>query len=167
MSEDGRALHFFEKELDYLHASARSYDAKAQIASVGYLFTIGVVRIGFEERPGGWAWPGAPAAALELLVVVLPVVLFAFVLWPRYRFRVAALPTHRGAPRTITMSWFEGRGGREAAAEAKAVDWTAELGFEIEKLRELRNQKRSRFLLALTISFVSLAVLLARIAVLG
>jgi hypothetical protein len=34
-------------------------------------------------------------------------------------------------------------------------------------LRELRNQKRSRFLLALTVSFVSLAVLLARIAALG
>jgi hypothetical protein len=147
--------------------SARSYDAKAQIASVGYLLTIGVVRIGFEERPGGWAWPGAPAAAFGLLVVVLPVVLFAYVLWPRYRFRAKALPTHRIAPRTITMSWFEGRSGREVAAEANAVDWEAELGFEIEKLRELRNHKRSRFLFALTVSFVSFAVLLARIAVLG
>lgn len=73
---DGRVLRHLEKQLDYLHASARSYDTKAQIASVGYLLTVGVVRLGFEARPGGWAWPGAHAAAFGLLVVVLPVAFF-------------------------------------------------------------------------------------------
>ena len=52
MGQDGLALRYLEKQLDYLHVSARSYDAKAQIASVGYLLTVGVVRLGFEGRPG-------------------------------------------------------------------------------------------------------------------
>lgn len=83
MDEDRRAYRYLEKQLDYLHVSARSYDAKAQIASVGYLLTLGIIRLGFEARPGGWTPPSAVNAAFGLLVVVLPATLFALVLVPR------------------------------------------------------------------------------------
>ena len=66
MDEDERARHYLEKQLDYLHVSARSYDAKAQIASVGYLLTIGVIRLGFEAQPGEWAVPRALISAFGL-----------------------------------------------------------------------------------------------------
>ena len=164
MDEDERARHYLEKQLDYLHVSARSYDTKAQIAVVGYLLTLGVIRLGFEARPGGWEWPGTLAAAFGLLIVVIPATLFTFVLVPRYRFQLAALPSHREAPRTFTLSWFEGRSGAEIVAEARSADWMKELGFEIEKLRELRNEKRRRFMLAITVSSATLLTVLLRLA---
>ena len=39
-----------------------------------------------------------------------------------------------------------------------------ELGFEIEKLRELRNEKRRRFMLAITVSSATLLTVLLRLA---
>lgn len=77
---------------------------------------------------------------------------------------MAALPAHRPGPSTITLSWFEGRGGREIAAEAGAVDWPAELAFEIEELRELRDHKRRRLMVALAVSAGTMAALLVRVA---
>lgn len=62
------------------------------------------------------------------------------------------------------MSWFEGRSGQEIAAEAETVDWSAELAFEIEKLRELRDRKCRRFMVALAVSATTLAAMLVRIA---
>jgi hypothetical protein len=164
MDEDERARHYLEKELDYLHVAARSYDTKAQIASVGYLLTIGVVRLGFELQPGDWVAPGALATAFGLLIVMVPVALFALVLVPRHRFQLAALPTHCEMPRTLTLSWFEGRSAAEIVAEARTVDWVTELGFEIEKLRQLRDRKRGRFMVALMTCAVALLALLVRLA---
>ena len=83
MSGDGRALHFFEKELDYLHASARSYDAKAQIASVGWAraidgdtLVVGSIRVRLQgvaapeiaHQGQAEPEPGGPAAFLARLV---------------------------------------------------------------------------------------------------
>ena len=158
------SIYFLEKELDYLHVSARSYDGKAQIASVAYLLTFGVLRLWLEIRPGGMQWPGTGRAILGLLIVVMPVVLFALVLVRRYRFAVAPLAGHRELPRTFTMSWFEGRSGPEIVQEAPTVDWAAELAFEIEKLRELRDRKRQRFLVALAFAALSVVMLLLTIA---
>ena len=98
------------------------------------------------------------------MIVVIPATLFTFVLVPRYRFQLAALPSHREAPRTFTLSWFEGRSGAEIVAEARSADWMEELGFEIEKLRELRNEKRRRFMLAITVSSATLLTVLLRLA---
>ena len=45
------------------------------------------------------------------------------------------------------------------------VWWTVKgLGFEIEKLRELRNRKRQRFMVALTVSAATLMAMLVRLA---
>ncbi|MFO1038952.1 MAG: hypothetical protein U1E45_19090 [Geminicoccaceae bacterium] len=164
MDEDDRVRHRLEKQLDQLHLATRAFDTKAQIASVGYLLTLGVMRLGFEWRPGGWSWPGPLAAATALLVVALPVALFTFVLVPQRRYRLAALPTHREAPRTLTGSWFEGRTAAEIAAEAASVDWTRELAFEIEKVCLVRDTKRRRFMLALAACAVTIVTMLIRLA---
>ena len=108
--------------------------------------------------------PGALATAFGLLIVMVPVALFALVLVPRHRFQLAALPTHRDVPRTLTLSWFEGRSAAEIVAEARTVDWVTELGFEIEKLRQLRDRKRGRFMVALMACAAALLALLVRLA---
>lgn len=56
------AMRFVEKELDFLHASARFYDGKAQIASVAYLLNFGALRSG--SSSGLAACPGPAPRAL-------------------------------------------------------------------------------------------------------
>lgn len=164
MDEDDRVRHRLEKQLEQLLVATRAFDTKAQIASVGYLLTLGVMRLGFEWRPGGWSWPGPVAAAMALLLVALPVALFTYVLVPQRRLRLAALPTHRAPPRTLTGSWFEGRSAAEIAAEAREVDWTLELAFEIEKVRLVRDAKRRRLMLALLVCAGTVLLMLVRLA---
>ena len=142
------AIRHMERVIDAELASLRSYDTRAQIGSVAYLLVVGVLRFGAEFQPGGPVWRGYSTQGLILLVIVLPVLLFGWVLKPK-SLRGKKLPSHKTASRGSTTSWFDGRSAEEILNEIDGVDWRAEYAFEIEKILSIREQKRKRFLLAL------------------
>jgi hypothetical protein len=137
-----------ERVIDAGLASSRSYDTRAQIGSVAYLLVVGVLRFGAEFQPGGPVWRGYATQSLILLAIVLPVLLFGWVLKPKSPHR-KSLPSHKAASRGSTTTWFDGRSAEEIVNEIDGVDWRAEYAFEIEKILSIRDQKRIRFLLAL------------------
>ena len=142
------AVRHMERVIDAGLASVRSYDTRAQIGSVAYLLVIGVLRFGAEFQPGGPIWRGYVTQSLVLFAIVLPVLLFGWVLKPK-TLRGKRLPSHKTTSRGSTTTWFDGRSGEEILNEIDGVDWRAEYAFEIEKILSIRNQKRTRFLVAL------------------
>ena len=95
---DEHVLKRLEKSLDILHVSARPYDTKARIAAMAYRFTIGPVRYVYEAR--GVTWPGGLQALVgATIVVLLPIILFGHVLYPRYRCVIAVTVRAAASPR--------------------------------------------------------------------
>lgn len=157
-------LRVLERAVDAATASARSYDTKAQIASVAYLLAIGVLEFGTQIQPGGPNWHGYLLLSAGLLFILLPVILFGWVLRPRYRLTGKALVSHKRPARTLTMSWFEGRSAHEIEQQINAVDWRAEYAFEIEKILKIRDQKQRRFLAGMYAALIVVLVFLLRFA---
>ncbi|MEQ8664279.1 MAG: hypothetical protein RIC16_01010 [Rhodospirillales bacterium] len=128
--------------------TVRSYDVKAQICGVGYIFALGVVQRSGDQMPipvefavwyvlAGW------------LVIVLPILMFAMVLYPS---RVDKIARKHWPDHVLGTMYFERHqfeGVTDYAAAALKADWAREVAFEIIKVSEIRDLKRIRFLRAL------------------
>lgn len=129
--------------------SVRTYDTKAQIVGIGYIFSLAILgQIGSSISDT----VVVDFKVLMLLwgVVILPIVLFGFVLYPTRRSapRLASDQIsdiknvlYISSERQLTMSAF-----KAALDESNATD---ELAHEILKVSALRELKRRRFLRAL------------------
>lgn len=137
--------------IDVLHEAqntVRSYDTKAQIVGVGYIFALGVVQQSGSHMPvpiefAGWyvlsGW----------LIVILPIIMFAMVLYPS---RIDKVTVNHSAEKISGLMYFDVQKFPQADDYAKATinaDWAAEVVYEIIKVSGIRDIKRSHFLRAL------------------
>ena len=134
--------------LDEAQQTVRSYDTKAQIVGVGYIFALGVVM-----RSGDHIPVPMDHAALYVfagwLVVILPIIMFALVLYPS---RIDKFTRKRPAAGVAGTMYFDPRKFADVAAYTKAVlsaDWAREVAYEIVTVSDIRDKKRIRFLRAL------------------
>lgn len=130
-------------------ATVRAYDTKAQIVGVGYVFALGIV--GTVEklvpRSGDTDWMGVTFA---WLVVILPILLFGYVLYPSRKTapRLDEDPVKR--PEFVLYVETDRHTNVSELTEAVArCDPVNEYAFEVLKLSKLRELKRQRFLRAL------------------
>lgn len=80
--DDGHGLSLLRDSLAECQSTVRSYDAKAQIVGIGYIFAMGII--------GEWeALLNSGGDDINLLwviiawtIVMLPIILFGFVLYP-------------------------------------------------------------------------------------
>ena len=138
--------------------SVRTYDTKAQIVGIGYIFSLAIL------GQIGSAISDTVVVDFKVLVllwgvVILPIVLFGFVLYPTRRSMLHLASDGKSdiknllyvnPERQLTMSAF-----KAALDESNAVDELVHEIFQVSMLREL---KRKRFLRALHASAICFLV---------
>lgn len=128
--------------------TVRSYDTKAQIVGVGYIFALGVVMRSGDHIP----IPVEFAAWYVLagwLIIVVPIIMFALVLYPS---RVDKTSTGQMPENVSGAMYFDRKRFASPLQYREAVqgtDWVSEITFEIAKVSNIRDIKRVRFLRAL------------------
>ncbi len=134
--------------------TVRSYDTKAQIVGVGYIFVFNIIQS--FARAATKAGDVVQIDSFRLLVVwvlvFVPLVMFARVLYPS-RGSIGSTEKHvLYAPdaREITVAQFK--------ADVAACDWFDEIAAEIIKVSRLRDLKRSAFIAALWTAAVSYGI---------
>lgn len=140
--------------------TVRSYDTKAQIVGVGYIFALGVVQQSGKHMPMPMEWAGWYVFC-GWLVVILPIVMFALVLYPS---RIDKVTKKRNLQAVNGTMYFDSTRFTDADAYGGAVmtaDWAKEIVYEIVKVSDIRDKKRKRFLRALYWAAGSFCVLFA------
>jgi hypothetical protein len=136
----------------------RGYDTKAQIVSIGFIFSLGLI-----TTVGSLA-PKAPQFTLALVILswvlgVVPIIMFGYVLYPS-RSMAPKLGTHID---NLQRSYYllEERYPilDDFIAALNRSDWKIELAYEIQKNSLLRDMKRRRFVWALRIAGVSYSLM--------
>lgn len=137
--------------------SVRSYDSKAQIVGVGFIFTIGII------TKLGAALPGPSelntiGVILFWLLGIVPIMLFGFVLYPS-RNSVQSLQSYKEIVRhKFYISSERPRGLDTYLKDIGSGGWSAEIAYELIKVSSLRDLKRVRFIRALRASACSFGV---------
>ena len=153
----GDTVNCLLSALKEVQDSIRSYDTKAQIVGVGFIFTIGIITKLGAELPGPREF-NTISVILYWLLAIGPIMLFGFVLYPS-RKSVKSLDTFN---ETINHIYYvSGESPRNLDAYLKDVgsgNWVAEIAYEIIKISGLRDIKRIRFIRALRASAFSFCV---------
>ncbi len=141
------------------HADVRSYDTKAQIMGIGFIFSLGVIfniLEGFDTtRELGWfQLLGAYVLAIG------PVVLYGAVLYPSRRLFKNIQNKELGIQNTYYHVPGDNPSVEVYLSAVNETNWANEIAFEIVKVSTLRDAKRKRFIRALVASAISFAVLM-------
>jgi len=146
-----QALAILRDALSEAQTTVRSYDTKAQIVGVGYVFALGIVGLLSDRLPDSGELT-AVAVLIGWGIVIVPILLFGYVLYPTRKTapRLAVDPTE--AERLEHVLYVEtDRHDSVEVLKASVVgcDSVNEYTFELIKVSKLRELKRKRFLRAL------------------
>ncbi len=152
-----------EQKCQFLYAALkesqdniRTYDTKAQIVGIGFIFTIGMATKfhTWTATPDSWQlW----AIVATWVLIIVPVVLFGAVLYPTRRFAPSVLRNKDLVKGMFYMNDVESLA--DYVNQLNDMDTEQELSYEILKVSYLRDLKRRRFLNALTAATISLILL--------
>ena len=157
-NDSGMSVTYLLSALKEAQDSVRSYDTKAQIVGVGFIFTLGVITKFGANLPSPSVL-NVIAVILFWLLAIGPIMLFGFVLYPS-RTTVQSLHSHKKVVRhTYYVSSESPRNLDEYLKDIGSGNWSAELAYEIIKVSGLRDLKRVRFIRALRVSAFSLFVI--------
>jgi hypothetical protein len=138
--------------------SIRSYDTKAQIVGVGFIFTLNVITAFGANLPVQNVI-NAIAVTMFWILAIGPIILFGFVLYPS-RKTVLGLLSHDAEIKHIYyVSKESTRNLDDYLKDIGSGNWHAEIAYEIIKVSSLRDTKRMRFIRALRASAFSLLVI--------
>lgn len=153
------AYDLLRDNLNEARIAVRSYDTKAQIIGIGYIFALGVVlRVG--EVVHDVVEVNVAYVLIAWGIMILPIVLFGSVLYPS-RKRAPAVsdaPTD-GLQHVLYVDPDTHTGVDELIMAANRADVARELAFEALTVSGLRSLKRRRFLRALFAAGFSLLFL--------
>lgn len=128
--------------------TVRSYDTKAEICGVGFILAFGIVKQSGDAIPIPVNYASLYVLA-GWLVAILPIIMFAMVLYPSRIDRVTAKLPSNGVR---DVMYFDPRRFPHPDAYVEAArksDWAHEIVYEIMKVSAIRDIKRVRFLRAL------------------
>jgi hypothetical protein len=154
-----QALSLLRDSLAEAQATVRSYDSKAQIVGIGYIFALGIVGALDDLVPDSTD-SNVVKIVVGWIVVILPIVLFGFVLYPSRKMvrKLADEPEVR--PKHVLYVDPKRLDNVEALKEAASgADPPTEVAFELLKVSMLRELKRQRFLRALWAAGICFIVL--------
>ena len=136
----------------------RTYDTKAQIVGIGFIFTIGMATKfhTWAATPDSWQlW----AIVMTWVLIIVPVVLFGAVLYPTRRFAPSVLRNKDLVKGMFYMNQVEVESVADYVEQLTDMETEQELAYELLKVSYLRDLKRQRFLKALTAATSSLLLL--------
>ena len=160
LNQEKQSTDFLYAALKSAEEHMRSFDTKAQIVGVGYIFTAGLIHtIGSMLPTRDDYLANIFAIILSWVLVISPIILFGAVLFP----------TRKTAPRIgeehsqVRKLFFTDSDDAETTSHylkaLKSADIQVELTYELLKVSGLRNLKRTRFLRALWLALASLVLL--------
>ena len=141
----------------------RAYDTKAQIVGVGYIFTINVIG-GFGSKLDSISIDQVNYQSLIIVLLwalsVIPIIFYGLVLLPTRRVAPELLsPPERSHKHVIYISDENPKGIEDYFTDVAGADWMREAAYEHLRVSKLRDLKRVRFVRALCISGISLALI--------
>jgi hypothetical protein len=134
----------------------RTYDTKAQIVGIGFIFTIGMV-IKFNTWSSISTQWNQLAVITTWVLIIVPAVYFGSVLYPTRRVAPHVLKNKEVVKGLFYMN--EAENVSEYVENLASMDLEQELTYELLKVSYLRDLKRRRFLLALSVASFSLILL--------
>lgn len=138
--------------------TVRSYDTKAQIVGVGYIFAIGII-LELGSRIPGQPPVNILTVCIGWLLIVFPIVLFGTVLYPTRQIAPVLGDRSSNAKRTLYVNTDYLVSVDRLLEDIEQSDFKVELAYETIKTSTLRELKRRRFLRALFVSLASFIVL--------
>ncbi len=143
-----QSLSLLRDSLAEAQETVRAYDIKAQIVGVGYIFALGVV--GNFEALLPKASEFNPLTLSIACGVILPILLFGFVLYPTRKSAEKFADQSEPTPEQVLYVNPKKLGNVKALKEAVGrCDPIKEVSFELLTVSQLRELKRRRFLRAL------------------
>jgi hypothetical protein len=141
--------------------TVRAYDTKAQIVGVGYILAMGIIaRI--ENLFVKTGDIDLVRISIAWIVVILPILLFGFVLYPS---RKTAPKVADDANEQVRHILYVRSSNHHTVSDlkraARSASYIDELAFEVLSVSGLRDLKRQRFLRALFAAGASFVVLFA------
>ena len=135
--------------------TVRSYDTKAQIVGVGYIFAFNIIQSFARAASNSDAIVGLEQFRILVvwLLVFLPLVMFARVLYPSRNSVDADAKNVLYLPNASNMTVGQFK------TDIMSCSWLDELSVEFIKVSRLRDLKRRRFLAALWAAAVSYALM--------
>ncbi|WP_154221972.1 hypothetical protein [Marinicella rhabdoformis] len=134
----------------------RTYDTKAQIVGIGFIFTIGMAtRFNtWSQIPTEWQlW----TTLFTWVLIIVPAILFGAVLYPTRRFAPSVLRNKDLVKGMFYMNEVESVA--DYVGQLNDMNTEQELSYELLKVSYLRDLKRRHFLNALTAATTSLFLL--------
>ncbi len=152
-------VDLLRNSLNEAQATVRAYDTKAQIMGVGYIFALGIV-FRFGETLGGTQETGLGFVIGAWLIVVLPILLFGYVLYPTRKTAPGAnAQSGVGAKRILYVNPDDHDGAAHLLEDLQDAEPVAEIAHELLVVSRLREMKRRRFLRALFGAGMSFVIL--------
>ena len=153
ISEQGVSI--LTMALAEVQTTIRSYDSKAQICGIGYVFTLNII-VAINTS----LWPNPTVGLLYVLLswalFILPMMLFGYVLFPTRRSFSSALNDDVNDSNRLLYVMPENFPTVASIVDASAnANMAKELAFELHQSVRLREQKRKRFLWALRSTLIS------------
>lgn len=148
-SSNQDALSVLRDSLAEAQATVRSYDTKAQIVGIGYIFAFNIVG-NLEERLPKSSEHDLVGILLAWGVVILPILLFGYVLYPSRK--LAPKLDNESTAKLKQVLYVDPNkhiGVEDLKTAASRCDLLTEVAFELLKVSKLRELKRRRFLRAL------------------
>ncbi len=147
--QTAESTDLLRQSLTEAQATVRSYDTKAQIVGVGYMFALNVV-FAFDRALPDTGPINHLDLVLAWLVVMSPILLFGYVLYPS-RHSAPRLTTEppKALQRVLYIDPDDHPDVEHMIAAARDADPEQETAYELLKVSKLREIKRERFLRAL------------------
>jgi hypothetical protein len=155
---DPTTLSILLSSLHDVQNAIRAYDTKAQIVSLSFIFSLGLI------TTVGALVPGNPKYSLALVIVswllgVAPVIMFGYVLYPSRSMAPKLGSKTDNLQRSYYLSDQRYHNLDEYIEAFDKSDWKVELIYEIQKNSLLRDMKRKRFVWALSIAGISFSLM--------
>ncbi len=148
--------HFLYAALKEAQDNIRTYDTKAQIVGIGFIFTIGMVIKFYTWNETHHVWHQITIIATWVLIIA-PLICFGSVLYPTRRVAPHVLKNKEVVKGLFYMNEVEKVS--DYVNQLHAMDIKQELSYELLKVSYLRDLKRNRFLLAMSVASFSLIVI--------
>ncbi len=159
MQKDLNTLNFLYASLKEAQDNIRTYDTKAQIVGIGFIFTIGTItkltHLELLENQSG-----VLILVLSWALIMVPLITFVSVLYPTRKMAPSILRGRREVQALFYLHPNEVKSLNEYVSQLEKIDIMRELTYELMKVSILRELKRKRFLRAIFVSSLSLLFLL-------
>jgi len=159
MIEDQK-LSFLYASLKEAQDNIRTYDTKAQIVGIGYIFTFGAMTKLSDSATLIYQSNLLNISVLWALIV-FPLIAFVSVLYPTRKMAPSVIRGREVVKALFYLHPWEIDSVNEYVKQLKDMDLEQELSYELFKVSVLRDLKRKRFLKAILLSSLGLSVLFA------